>query len=165
MQNTRIYCFYRELIKMREKCDPRQMLKYINPKEAQMIDRSQALHIRFRLGGVFRTNQAQFPPTIFYKIFIHRNMIDLNSFSPRDYTASSSRQELPAKLFLKDLGPLPVKGQMGKSKVNKDEWYAREDSNNWRPVLDFVSNFNPDKSTLRKQHCSGWAEKNCISLL
>ncbi len=51
-KNTRIYWFYRDLIKIREKGDPFQMLKFINPREAQLIDKSQGLHIRFRLGGV-----------------------------------------------------------------------------------------------------------------
>ena len=50
--NLRIYYFYRDLIKVREKMDPFQMIKYINPKEARIIDRSLGLHIRFRLGGV-----------------------------------------------------------------------------------------------------------------
>ena len=50
--NTRIYLFYRDLIKIRENGDPFEMLKYINPREARIIDRSQGLHIRFRLGGV-----------------------------------------------------------------------------------------------------------------
>ncbi len=50
--NSRIYFFYRDLIKIREKGDPFEMLKYINPREARIIDRSQVLHIRFRLGGV-----------------------------------------------------------------------------------------------------------------
>ena len=101
------------------------MLKYINPKEAKLIDRSLALHVRFRLGG------AQFPPTIYYKIYLHRNMIDLNSFAPRDYTAQSSKQVLPAALFLKTQETLSIKTPM-------QEWYERLDSNDWRPVLEIV---------------------------
>jgi hypothetical protein len=38
------------------------------------------LTYRFRLGG------SKFPPTVFYKIFIHAPVIDINAFAPRDYT-------------------------------------------------------------------------------
>jgi hypothetical protein len=105
--NTRIYSFYRDLIKMRESGDPYKMLKYINPKEAQLIDRSMALHIRFRLGG------TEFPPTIYYKIFLHRNMVDINAFAPRDYTSQNAKQVLPVQLFSKEAGELPKKSEKG----------------------------------------------------
>ncbi|KAJ2998919.1 hypothetical protein HDV02_003894 [Globomyces sp. JEL0801] len=104
--NTRIYYFYRDLIKIRENGHPKQMLKFINPKEADLIDRGMAVHVRFRLGGV------QFPPMIFYKIFAHKSLIDMNSFAPKDYTAQESKQMLPRTLFLNDK-PLPVKDAKG----------------------------------------------------
>lgn len=96
---------YRDLIKVREGGEPYKMLRYINPKEADMIDRSLSLHIRFRLGGF------TFPPTIFYKIFVHNNLIDMNSFSPRDYCAKNEV-----------------------STIGCTGWYQREEANNWRPV-------------------------------
>ena len=37
---------------MRENADPKQLMRYINPKEAQLMDGAHGLHIRFRLGGV-----------------------------------------------------------------------------------------------------------------
>ncbi|KAI8900075.1 hypothetical protein BC833DRAFT_315649 [Globomyces pollinis-pini] len=120
--NTRIYYFYRDLIKIRENGHPKQMLKFINPKEADLIDRGMAVHVRFRLGGV------QFPPMIFYKIFAHKSLIDMNSFAPKDYTAQESKQMLPRTLFLNDK-PLPVKDA-------KDEWYQRFEGNDWRPVIE-----------------------------
>ncbi|KAJ3357752.1 hypothetical protein HDU91_005377, partial [Kappamyces sp. JEL0680] len=95
---------------------------FINPKEAQLIDKSQGLHIRFRLGG------EQFPPIIYYKIYIHNNLVDLNAFAPRDYTQQQCKLPLPQTMFLK-MGALPVKQE-------SDSWYSRVDSNGWRPVLD-----------------------------
>jgi hypothetical protein len=36
-------------------------------------------HVRFRLGG------HRFPPEVYFKIFTHRPLCDVNSFAPRDY--------------------------------------------------------------------------------
>ncbi|KAH9268250.1 hypothetical protein BASA84_000314 [Batrachochytrium salamandrivorans] len=49
--NIRIYSFYRDLIKYSEHGDPKQLLKFINPKEAQYVEDGVGAHIRFRLGG------------------------------------------------------------------------------------------------------------------
>ncbi|KAJ3037680.1 hypothetical protein HDV00_001402 [Rhizophlyctis rosea] len=121
--NVKIYHFLRDLIKFRERGDPRKLLKYINPQEANLIDGAMSAHVKFRLGGV------TFPPTIYYKIFVHRNLIDMNAFSPRDYTAAYAKQALPRDLFDKT-GPLPE---------YKDEgWYVRIENNGWRAVSDKV---------------------------
>lgn len=37
-------------------------------------------HVRFRLGGF------SFPPSIYFKIYTHRPLCDINSFAPRDYS-------------------------------------------------------------------------------
>ena len=37
------------------------------------------MHVRFRLGG------DRFPPLIYYKLYIHSGLCDVNSFAPRDY--------------------------------------------------------------------------------
>ncbi|RKO88857.1 hypothetical protein BDK51DRAFT_26479 [Blyttiomyces helicus] len=119
---TRIYRFYRDLIKFRERGDPRQLLRFINPQEARLIDASMGLHVRFRLGG------ASFPPTIFYKIFVHQNMVDMNAFSPRAYTLADTKAVLPKTLF-NNVGELP-------GPVENGGWYQRFDNNGWRPVSD-----------------------------
>jgi hypothetical protein len=49
----------------RERGDPRELLKSINPREAQLADAASGIHVRFRLGGTV------FPPLVFYKIFTH----------------------------------------------------------------------------------------------
>ncbi|KAI8815402.1 hypothetical protein BJ742DRAFT_864615 [Cladochytrium replicatum] len=120
--NLKIYRFYRDLIKFRERGDPRRLLKFINPTESRLVDGASGIHVRFRLGGEL------FPPLIVYKIFVHRGMIDMNSFSPRDYTANECKQLLPQHLFAKVGGegfPTP-----------HDGWYRRFENNGWRPVSD-----------------------------
>ncbi len=46
--------------------EPRELLRGINPREAQLVDAAAGLHVRLRLGG------SMFPPLVFYKIFTHR---------------------------------------------------------------------------------------------
>lgn len=131
--NSKIYHFYRDLIKFRETGDPKKLLKFINPQEANLIDGSSGIHVRFRLGGL------SFPPTIYYKIFLHNSIIDMNSFSPRNYADESTKQMLPRDLF-----------SNGKEipKVNeKDSWYQRYENNGWRPVSDKVWNQYKDPVT------------------
>ncbi|KAG2488869.1 hypothetical protein HYH03_012664 [Edaphochlamys debaryana] len=78
-RNRRIFMYYRDLIRFRERGDPRELLKVINPREAQLVDAAAGIHVRFRLGG------TMFPPLVFYKIFTHRPLIDIGAFGPRDY--------------------------------------------------------------------------------
>lgn len=47
-----IFQYMRDLIRLREAANPRQMLKLINPKESHLIDSAAGLRVRFRLGGV-----------------------------------------------------------------------------------------------------------------
>lgn len=55
------------------------MLKSVNPAEADLLDAASRCHVRFRLGGL------KFPPCIYYKIYVHGNIVDVNAFAPRDY--------------------------------------------------------------------------------
>ncbi|KAJ3299461.1 hypothetical protein HK104_008817 [Borealophlyctis nickersoniae] len=130
--NTKIYHFYRDLIKFRERGDPRKLLKFINPHEASLIDSAMRVHVKFRLGG------SSFPPTIYYKIFVHNNLIDMNAFSPRDYTSAAAKQPVPRDLFDKT-GPLP--------KFDNEGWYLRFENNGWRPVSDKLWDENRDTTT------------------
>ncbi|KAJ3260109.1 hypothetical protein HK103_001185 [Boothiomyces macroporosus] len=148
--NTRIYLFYRDLIKIRENGDPANMLRYINPREANIIDKSLAIHVRFRLGG------TKFPPTIYYKIFVHKNLVDINAFAPRNYTLNECKLLLPKTRFTK-AGELPVKKP-------EDEWYSRIEMNEWRPVLDESFKYTsprivPDKPETTKFHYSQLCRK------
>jgi hypothetical protein len=89
----------------RERGDPRELLKCINPREAQLADAASGIHVRFRLGGTV------FPPLVFYKIFTHRPVTgeawiklknsskltsllsglstDICAFCPRDYASET----------------------------------------------------------------------------
>jgi len=78
--NKKIYKYYKEIINFRCKGNPAKLLKAINPLEAQLLETSANVHLRFRLGG------ENFPPNIYYKIFMHGSMCDVNSFAPRDYS-------------------------------------------------------------------------------
>lgn len=55
-RNKRIYRYYRDQIAFKEKGDPKDILRTINPREAQLMEAAAGLHVRFRLGG------SVFPP-------------------------------------------------------------------------------------------------------
>ncbi|XP_025749615.1 protein MFI isoform X3 [Callorhinus ursinus] len=115
--NVAVFQHYKRLIDIRRQGEPHQIVKYIDPKEAELLDAAAGVHVRFRLGGV------KFPPDIYYKIFTHRHIEDLCANSPRDYT------KLPAKYT---------------SHIKSDDlqeedhsgWYRRVENNGWRPVSD-----------------------------
>ncbi|KAJ3101151.1 hypothetical protein HDU97_001617 [Phlyctochytrium planicorne] len=129
----KIYRFYRELIRFREKGDPKKLLKFVNPKEAQLIDGASGIHVRFRLGG------TKFPPTIYYKIFVHSRMVDMNAFSPRDYTKEA--KQLQPKVLFTNVQPLPS------GNPENGGWYKRYENNGWRPVSDRVWDERNDEIT------------------
>ncbi|KAM5227161.1 protein MFI isoform 2-T2 [Hipposideros larvatus] len=108
---------FKSVINIRRQGDPRQIVRYINPKEAELLDAAAGIHVRFRLGGV------KFPPEIYYKIFTQRHVEDLCANSPRDYT----------KLAAKCASHI-------KSDALQEEdhsgWYRRIENNGWRPVSD-----------------------------
>jgi hypothetical protein len=87
------------------------------------------LHIRFRLGG------PNFPPLIYYKLYVHRGVCDLNSFAPRDYTALR-------KVTKKATVNMTFEGE--EAKAVRAGWYERFDNNGWRPITDnILSPFDP----------------------
>ena len=99
-----------------------QLLKSINPAEAGLLDAASRCHIRFRLGG------DRFPPLIYYKIFAHGGIVDINAFAPRDYNAlkKETRKEAINVHFDKP------------ENDNFDGWYQRIERNGWRPISDKV---------------------------
>jgi hypothetical protein len=105
------------LIVFRENGKPREMLRCVNPAEAELLDNAAGVHVRFRLGG------TEFPPTIYYKIFVHKPIVDVNSFAPRDYT--KKKQPPPIKLH--------NKGYDIEDK-SREGWYKRVENNDWRPM-------------------------------
>lgn len=121
--NTKIFKYYKTLIQFRMKGDPRDLLRTINPNEASFIDRASNIHVRFRLGG------ENFPPLIYYKIYIHSGICDLNSFAPRDYTAI---RKVTKKAIVN------ISLESNEVKKMDDGWYERYDNNGWRPITDNI---------------------------
>ncbi|XP_004688823.1 PREDICTED: uncharacterized protein C11orf65 homolog [Condylura cristata] len=115
--NVSVYQHFKSLIDIRRQGEPHQIVRYINPKEAELLDAAAGVQVRFRLGGV------NFPPDIYYKIFTHRPIEDLCANSPRDYTK------------------LPTKYTSHIENNNRHEedhsgWYHRVENNDWRLVSD-----------------------------
>nr|XP_056714857.1 protein MFI [Euleptes europaea] len=108
-----VFDYYKDLIGFKQCGEPSRLMRYIEPKEAELLDAAAGVHIRFRLGGL------KFPPCIYYKVFTHRPVVDMCANSPKDY----------AKLAT-------LKGQRGKSQGEKGEdscgWYQRIENNGWR---------------------------------
>ncbi|XP_044609331.1 protein MFI [Equus asinus] len=115
--NVAVFQHFKSLINIRRQGEPRHIMRYINPKEAELLDAAAGIHVRFRLGGV------KFPPEIYYKIFTHRHIEDLCANSPRDYT------KLPVKhtSHIKSNNP---------QEEDQSGWYRRTENNGWRPVSD-----------------------------
>ena len=67
------------MIDFKERGNPKELLRSINPREIALLDVASNVHVRFRLGG------EKFPPTVYYKIFTHGSLCDVNSYAPRDY--------------------------------------------------------------------------------
>eukprot|EP00929_Paragymnodinium_shiwhaense_P019531 TRINITY_DN13280_c0_g1_i1.p1 TRINITY_DN13280_c0_g1~~TRINITY_DN13280_c0_g1_i1.p1 ORF type:complete len:652 (+),score=137.82 TRINITY_DN13280_c0_g1_i1:190-2145(+) len=83
--------------------DPCLLLKSILPREALILDQPMQVHARFRLGG------HRFPPSIYYKVFTHGNVVDICAFAPRNYAGGHEAMKL---------GPV----------------YERMENNGWRPL-------------------------------
>jgi len=77
--NRRIYRYFRDLVLIKLKGVPHDMLKTIIPNEVHHLDKAAGVHVRFRLGG------SIFPPKVYFKIYTHRPLCDVNAFAPRDY--------------------------------------------------------------------------------
>ncbi|XP_066103466.1 protein MFI isoform X1 [Saccopteryx bilineata] len=110
-----VYQHFKSLIDIRRQGEPRQIVRYINPKEAELLDAAAGVHVRFRLGGV------KFPPDIYYKIFTERHIEDLCANSPRDYT--KLRAKYASHIKSDNL-----------EEEDHSGWYRRVENNGWRPV-------------------------------
>eukprot|EP00731_Ephydatia_muelleri_P031969 Em0023g476a len=89
-------------------------------KKAELLDKAAGSFVRFRLGG------NTFPPSIYYKIFTHHNVVDMCAYSPRDYTAMANRWPVARDLHNKNPRMVEDGG--------RGSWYQRRENNGWRPV-------------------------------
>jgi hypothetical protein len=150
--NVRVYKYFRDLVLHKLRGAPADLLRTIIPRESDLLDKASGIHVRFRLGG--RT----FPPKIYYKIFTHRALCDVNAFAPRNYC--QERRVEPTSLHTKPEstrnGPnngtkaksasfalsmqkthIRVGGAYFESVVTTEEssgWYQRQDANPWRVI-------------------------------
>uniref|UniRef100_A0A7S0MRA8 Uncharacterized protein n=1 Tax=Pyramimonas obovata TaxID=1411642 RepID=A0A7S0MRA8_9CHLO len=122
--SIKIYRYYRDMINFRERGDPAQLLRAINPREAMLLDAATGCHLRFRLGGL------TFPPIIYYKIFTHRPVTDICAFGPRDYCREVT-------LAPKNLHSHEIPGVQNFLQ-DRSGWYQRVENNGWRPLSEHV---------------------------
>lgn len=83
--------------------DPYILLRHVQAREAMLLDPATQAHLRFRLGG------SKFPPSIYYKVYTHGNVVDICSFAPRNYAAER-------------------RGRIA-------NYYERIENNGWRPLI------------------------------
>jgi hypothetical protein len=134
--NRRIFGYFRDLVLYKLKGAPVELLRAIIPNEAGLLDRAAGIHVKFRLGGWI------FPPKVYFKIFTHRPLCDVNAFAPRDYTKEYKLDPIAInnkKRVVKSQG-IKVGVRYFETIVpstNKEgtkNWYRREDNNDWRPI-------------------------------
>lgn len=97
------------------------LLKFMSPRDANMIDSATGVKVRLRLG--VHCDQDGEKLAIFYKLFTSRPVIDLCESSPRQYTHAHTKQQTFIHTKNKTLMPLP-----------KEEFYQRSENNDWRVV-------------------------------
>lgn len=126
---------------------PVDLLRTIIPREALALDRAAGIHVRFRLGGWI------FPPKLYFKIFTHRPLCDVNAFAPRCYVkeqavdatvrnnkANYVNQVALARRGRPAGGALKVGVRYFETVVSSNcsdgtaSWYRREDHNSWRAI-------------------------------
>ncbi|XP_066517476.1 protein MFI-like [Hoplias malabaricus] len=114
--NIAVFKYFKDLVNFGSHGDPRNLLKYVNPREAEMLDAASGVYVRFRLGG------TTFPPNVYYKIFTHRPIVDLCASSPKDYTHAGQKHLVPMQIH------------NGQPVVHDDHtgWYKRVENNGWR---------------------------------
>uniref|UniRef100_A0A8C4RAZ9 Uncharacterized protein n=2 Tax=Eptatretus burgeri TaxID=7764 RepID=A0A8C4RAZ9_EPTBU len=128
-KDRKVFLQLKALMDFKANSDPKYILRFINPKEANLLDAAAGIYIRFRLGG------DSFPPRIFYKLFTHRPIIDLCASSPRDYSQANPGVR---KYCTMHSIPLAATGS---------GWYKRVENNGWRPVIESLM--------LRQPTCDG----------
>jgi hypothetical protein len=138
--NRRIFSYYRDLVMNKLQGAPQDLLRTIVPAESDFLDRAAGAIVRFRLGG------GIFPPKVYFKVYTHRGVCDVNAFAPRVYAkekmVDAFQKNLQSVYIPKDLKKyntgIRVGGSYFGTKVNSntstDEWYKREERNDWRPI-------------------------------
>ena len=148
----RIFKYFSDLIRFKLKGAPGDLLRTIVPGEADFLDKAAGVHVRFRLGG------SVFPPSIYFKVYTHRPLCDVNAFAPRDYNGEKVEILKDPKYRFEKSPPrrkIGPKGSEGKQNIRVgtkyfgtkvtttvgiDQWYKRDENNPWRPIASQVIN-------------------------
>mmetsp|Transcript_2340 Transcript_2340/g.4164 ORF Transcript_2340/g.4164 Transcript_2340/m.4164 type:complete len:532 (+) Transcript_2340:74-1669(+) len=143
--NRRIYKYFRDLVLLKLKGAPYELLRSIIPTESHLLDRASGTHVRFRLGSQI------FPPKVYFKIYTHRPLCDVNSFAPRDY--KNERPSDPMQVENRSETLTMKSSRFPQIKVGvryfdavvrttcaegTANWYRREEGNDWRPIASVV---------------------------
>lgn len=140
--DRKIFRRLRDLLMKYSDRDSSSILKLVNPREANLMDRASGTFIRFRLSGEI------FPPIIVYKIFTSRPIVDLcrrdikhQIFSDSKTSGScekkTSRTTKPDDFVKPRIHGAVKIGEDDKIIVEENaEIYERVDGNDWRPFLD-----------------------------
>lgn len=146
--SRRVFQFYKDLINIKLKGAPADLLKAIIPNETDLLDRAAGVHVRFRLGGTV------FPPRILFKVYTHRPLCDVGAFAPRSYSteindkrslkSSCKSSSHSGSMLGRGLGSegVPTSLRVGDqyfgavltTTAGMENWYRREENNGWRSV-------------------------------
>ncbi|TRY69899.1 hypothetical protein DNTS_015360 [Danionella cerebrum] len=141
--DTAVFKYLKKLLSFQNEGDPRLLLRFINPVEANILDSASGALIRFRLGG------PTFPPNIYFKIYTRAPVVDMCAFSPRDYT--QLKQAIPCQINNSTL-----------LQYNRDDhtgWYKRIENNGWRILSGKIDMFEDpitqetNKTKVDFNHC------------
>lgn len=136
----RVYRYFRDLILHKLKGAPHELLRSIIPSECGLLDKAAGVHVRFRLGG------AVFPPAIYFKIYTHRPLCDVNSFAPRNYVKEKRPESIAVHNKFDDVnmtsirrGTIRVGGtyfgtEIATTNISGEGWYRRDENNPWRTI-------------------------------
>lgn len=115
-------------------------LRLANPAEARLADdRGACVHVRLRLGvhhaGTQGTREREpfSPPSVYYRVYTHHPVADLNALSPEAYFEDAKRDAeayARSKSRSKSLEPRRISDANASASLR----YVRLECNDWRPL-------------------------------
>ncbi|XP_059380032.1 protein MFI [Carassius carassius] len=123
--DTAVFKHLKKLVSFHNQGDPRLLLRFINPAEANILDAASGALIRFRLGG------PTYPPNIYFKIYTRAPIVDMCASSPKDYT--QLKKPAPSQIHNGRL--------MSNDREDHSGWYQRVENNGWRILSCKISVF------------------------
>ena len=118
-------------------------LRLANPAEARLADdRGACVHVRLRLGVHHAGTQRRepfSPPSVYYRVYTHHPVADLNALSPEAYFEDAKRDaEAYARSKSSSLARLEHAREeprrISDANANASHRYVRLERNDWRPL-------------------------------